>query len=169
MPPTRPQPADLPFLAFAQSVELAIVNVYDQALGRGLLSVEIADFASDFQRHHRDHGQSFSGIGGRVTASIANQSLVTAFAARVQSATNERDVLQVLLDLETASASTYTVGLGQIVGTDPAYLVASILPIESRHAVVIGEAMNLSPSAFALAFESTSAGLTREQYPFVES
>ena len=53
-----------------------------------------------------------------------------------------------LFELETAAATTYTAGLGEIIGTDPAAIVASIQPIEARHAAVLGEALDLRSTSW---------------------
>jgi hypothetical protein len=159
----------LAFLSFAQSVELALVALYGQAVGSGRLNPDNTKVVTGFQSHHRDHAQSFAGMGGKAITNVTNQTLVSTFGARLQSASSEQGVLQVLLDLETAAAATYTSVLGQLIGTDPAYLVASILPTEARHAVVVGEALGSSTSVFAPAFESTSGAFTQAQYPIVEA
>jgi hypothetical protein len=45
--------------------------------------------------------------------------------------------------------------------------VGSIQPIEARHAVVLGKALNLSIDAYSPVLESTAAALTPAQYPIV--
>ena len=156
-------------LSFANSVELGLVAIYTQALASGRLSADNAKIVARFQAHHRDHAQSFAGMGGKVITNIANQSLVSAYTTRIQAASSEQALLQVLLELETAMASSYTGSISSLVGTDPVYLVASILPTESRHAVVYGERLGAPTDAYLPPFESTSGGITPAQYPIVES
>ena len=50
-------------------------------------------------------------------------------------------MLGVAFDLENAAAATYGLALGALVGTNAAALVASIQPIEARHAVVLGDVL----------------------------
>jgi hypothetical protein len=169
LPPSKPLPADIAVLSFANSVELALVAIYTQALATARLGADNAKTVTRFQNHHRDHAQSFAGMGGKAITNIANQSLVSAYTTRIQAAASEQAVLQVLLELETAAASSYTAALANIVATDPAYLVSSILPIESRHAVVYGGKLGASASSYLPSFESTSAAITPAQYPLVES
>jgi hypothetical protein len=169
LPPSKPLPADIAVLSYANSVELALVSIYDQALATGRVGADNAKIVTRFQAHHRDHAQSFAGMGGKAITNIANQSLVSAFTARVQAAASEQAVLQVLADLETAAASSYTAALANIVATDPAYLVSSILPIESRHAVVYGQKLGAAASTYLPSFETTSGAITPAQFPLVES
>ena len=168
-PPSKPQAEDLVVLSFANSVELGLVAIYTQALASGRLSADNAKIVTRFQAHHRDHAQSFAGMGGKVITNIANQSLVSAYTTRIQAASSEQALLQVLLELETAMASSYTGSISSLVATDPVYLVASILPTESRHAVVYGEKLGAPTDAYLPPFESTSGGITPAQYPIVES
>jgi hypothetical protein len=169
LPPSKPLPADIAVLSYANSVELALVAIYDQALATGRVGADNAKIVTRFQSHHRDHAQSFAGMGGKAITNIANQSLVSAFTARVQAASSEQAVLQVLADLETAAASSYTGALANIVATDPAYLVSSILPIESRHAVVYGQKLGAPASTYLPSFETTSGAITPARFPLVES
>jgi hypothetical protein len=169
LPPAKPQAADLVVMSFANSVELALVALYSQALGTQKLGADNAKFVTRFQAHHRDHAQSFAGMGGKAITNITNQSLVSAYAGRIQSASSEQAVMQVLLELETAAASSYAAALANIVATDPAYLVASILPTEARHAVVFGQKLGASASTYLPSFESTAGAFTPAQYPIVES
>ena len=53
-------------------------------------------------------------------------------------------------------------------GPIPAYLVSSILPIEARHAVVLGQALDLNLDDYSPVFETTDDAVTIEQYPIVE-
>jgi rubrerythrin len=168
LPPSRPQPSDLVFLAFAQSLELAAVQAYGLALSSTLLGTEAAGVALNFQNHHRDHAQAFAGIAGKAATGITNQSLLTNYTSLFNAAKTEADVLRAAFTVETQTASTYVAGLAQLLGTDPASLVASILPIETRHATVLGQVLGLSSDQYSPPFETTSAALSPEQYPIVE-
>jgi rubrerythrin len=168
LPPAKPQPTDLVFLSFAQSFELAAVQAYGVALASTLLSDKVADVARAFQGHHLDHAQSFAGMAGKAATGIANQSLLAAFGPLLQAASSEAQLLQAALNVEMAAAATYTAALAQIIGTDPAALVASIQPIEARHAVVLSEALELPIDQYTPVLESTADAVTPDQYPIVE-
>jgi hypothetical protein len=168
VPPSRPQPTDLAFLAFAQSFELVLVQAYGTALSTNLLSAKVASTVRSFQDHHLDHAQSFAGVAGKAATGIANQSMLAAVTPSLQSAASEAQLVQALVQAETAAVATYTAGLAQIIGTDPAALVGSIQPIEARHAAVLGQALNLPIDQYSPVFESADAALTPAQYPIVQ-
>jgi hypothetical protein len=167
LPPKNPQPTDLAILSFSQTIELAMVQIYTQAVATGRLGASAAKTAAAFQGHHRQHAQSYAGMSGKATVSVANQSLITAYTTLLQAATSEQDVLKILLDLEDAAAATYTANLGVIIGTDPAALIGSVQPIEARHAVVIGEALGAATTTYAPVLEPTAGQLTVANYPIV--
>src|SRR3954466_1208307 len=106
VPPSRPPPTALAFLALAQSFELVLVQAYDTALSTNLLSPKVASTARSFQDHHRDQAQSFAGIAGKAAPGSANQSLLAAGAPSLQSAGSEAQLVQALLQAETASLAT---------------------------------------------------------------
>ena len=168
LPPSKPQTTDLVFLAFAQSLELAAVQAYGVALASTLLSDKVAEVARAFQSHHLDHAQSFAGMAGKAATGVANQSLLAKFGPVLQAARTEADLVTATLAVETAAAATYTAGLAQLIGTNPAALVASIQPIEARHAAVLGEALQLPVEDYTPLIETTAAALTIDQYPIVE-
>jgi hypothetical protein len=168
LPPSKPQTTDLAFLAFAQSVELAVVQAYGVAVASTVLSAKVADIARSFQNHHLDHAQSYAGMAGKAATGVANQTLLSTFGPKLQSASSEAALALVLFQAEMVLTATYTAALAQITGTNPAALVASIQPIEARHAVVLGEALNLSIDDYSPVLESTSTAITPAQYPIVQ-
>ena len=85
-----------------------------------------------------------------------NRSLVTKLGSRLGPANGEAEWLKLAYDIENAAAATYTALLGALVGIDPATTVASIQPIEARHAVVLGEALGLALADYAIEFEPSS-------------
>jgi hypothetical protein len=165
VPPRSPQPADIPFLVFAQSLELALVSAYGTALGANKLDDQTGQLVAIFQRHHREHAQSMTGIAGRTATGQPNPGLVAQYGPQLQSASSQKALLQVLFNHEQTAAATYILGLATLVGTEPAALAASIQPIEARHAVVLGQALDLDLSAYLPTFEPTTGGATPAQFP----
>jgi hypothetical protein len=155
---------DLTVLNYAQSVELAMVDVYVAAAPK-LVGSDILPIALAFAAHHNQHGQAYGGLAGKAALGVANASILAAYEPRMTSASGEQDVLKVLFDLENAAASTYVTVLNQLRATNPATTVASVLPIESRHAAVIGQALNLPLEQQSPTFETTSNAFTADQYP----
>ena len=167
-PPKTPQAADLTLLGFAQSLELAAVGVYDAAVATGKLTDVPLLVANAFKRHHTEHAEALGGLAGKGAPGAANAALLKTFADRVGAARNETDVLTVAFNLENAAAATYAYALGSLIGTNAASLVASIQPIEARHAVVLGEALNLTLKDYVPAFEPNTVGygaLDPAKYP----
>ena len=154
--PKPPQAADLPLLAFAQSLELAVAQVYVAAAATGKLAVEVVAVATTFERHHREHAQAIAGLAGKAATGLANPKLVKEYGDKVAAAKSQADILTIAFQLETAAASTYAYALSVIVGTNPAATIASIQPIEARHAVVLGQVLGRPLIDLAPSFESNA-------------
>lgn len=167
-PPQRPTTEDTVLLSFAQSLELAAVDAYSAAAGTGLISEEVLPVALTFQQHHRDHAQAYAALLGTRAPGVANQSVLAAFGPQIARARDEQALLQVAFDLETAAASTYLLALGLLESTDAAATAAAILPTESRHAVVLGEALELDITDYVPTFESTNSAVNPADYPILE-
>jgi hypothetical protein len=164
-PPRQPTPTDLVVYAFAQSLELAMSDVYRAAIAGGKLSEEQAVVAGEFQRHHREHAQSFAGLSGRAALGIANRALAAEFVPRVEAAADEAALLTLLYDLENKATASYTAVLGQVQGVNGAALVGSIQLIESRHALVLGQAAGMPIDEIVPPFETTSDAADPDSYP----
>jgi rubrerythrin len=156
-PPKGTTADDAVLLAFAQSVELAAVAVYDAALASNRLSAGAADIATLFRSHHKDHAGAHAALAGKVATGKVNKALVTKLGSRMTASNGEAEWLKLAYDIENAAAATYTALLGSLSGIDPASTVASIQPIEARHAVVLGDALGLPLTDVAIDFEPTSA------------
>ena len=155
-PPKATSSGDAVLLGFAQSVELAAVAVYQAALDSRRLSAAATTVATLFQSHHIDHASAHAGLAGKAATGQVNRSLVTKLGSRLGPSNGEADWLKLAYDIENAAAATYTALLGALVGIDPATTVASIQPIEARHAVVLGEALGLALADYAIEFEPSS-------------
>jgi rubrerythrin len=163
-PPKKPQAGDLTLLAFLQSVELAAVTVYGLATTK-IKDETVAKVAAIFAQHHKEHAAALGAIAAKAAPGTANAALVKAFTENLNSAKDQNGTLKIAFDLENAAAATYAAALGTIVGTDPAALMASILPIESKHAVVLGQALGLDLATYAPTIQATDAALTTSSYP----
>jgi len=140
----------------AAALEYAAVEVYDAAAMSGKLTPAVRDAAIAFGGHHLEHGNAFATIAKKTRNDIgvAKDILDTARKQLSASAT-EADVVMIALGLENAAVSVYVNALGSV--TDLAVIgsMASILPIESAHAVVLGQVLALSTDdqQFMPAFE----------------
>jgi len=106
-------------------------------------------------------------MAGKAATGIVNQTLLATFQSAMQAATSEAQVVRALYDAESSLVATYTAGLAQLIGTNPAALVGSIQPIEARHATVLGQALNVPSDQYSPTFESIAAALSPTQFPIV--
>jgi hypothetical protein len=166
-PPKKPSPEDVAVFSFAQSLELAAVQAYETVLGTGILAAEVQALAAEFASHHSQHGQAFAGLAGKAGTATANQSLIAQFGPLISAAKTQVELLTLLFNLENVTASTYTAALGQLTGTDGAAVVASIQPIESRHALVLGQVAELDPSKYLIPFLKPDDAVTPADYPII--
>lgn len=164
-PPQQPTTDDLELLAFAQTLELAAVEAYGVAAGKGVLSEAVASVALTFQSHHRDHAEAHAAIIGPKAPGFANESVLAAFGPALRAARDEKAILEVAFELETVAASTYLLALGVLEGTNAASAAAAILPVESRHAAVLGEVLGRPLRVIVPSFETTDDAATPAQFP----
>ena len=80
-------------------------------------------------------------------------------------ASDERAALRVALALENEAASTYLFALGSLEATDALQVAASILPVESQHAVVLATLVNQAPGETFPVFETQDQALTPDEFP----
>jgi rubrerythrin len=165
LPPRQPSADDRALLGFIQSLELTAVAAYGIALDSKKLSDATGTVAQIFQAHHRQHAQATGSLAGAAAPNVANASLVAAFGPKFQSAADEKSLLQLAYQVENAAVATYAAALAKITGTDPAAVMASILPIESRHAIVLGQAMGLGISDLAPTIENLGNAATPDKNP----
>ena len=121
--------------------------------------------ATIFSQHHRDHAAAMGAAAGKNNNGVANASVVAKLGPSFTSATSQADLLKAAFDLENAAASTYLSALGRISGSDPAAKIAAILPIEARHAVVLGTVGGYPIGSFVTAAEPESNALSVRDYP----
>lgn len=150
---------------FAMSFEYAAVEVYQQVDATGKLSSGIARTVSTFAGHHQDHGDAFAAITKAADADKnANQKVIDAFSKRIADAKDDKALLEVAFDLEQAAAGTYIFALGELQDRQNAGAVATILPVESQHAVVLARALDKKVEDYLPAFETAKTALDPSEY-----
>jgi hypothetical protein len=140
----------------AAALEYAAVEVYDAAAKSGKLTPAVRDAAVAFGGHHLEHGNAFATIAKKTRNDIgAAKDILDTAGKQLSASLNEADVVKIALGLENAAVSVYVNALGSV--TDLAVIgsMASILPIESAHAVVLGQVLALptDDQLFMPAFE----------------
>ena len=151
-PPTRPTSADIELLAIAQGAELAVRDLYGDAIESAKFSDEQMAVLTMFHEHHTEYAQALNGLLSKNAPNTRSQELYSSFTSMTKSTATALSALQ---ELENILVSTHTDLLGRLVGLDGAKLVASIAIVESRHAAVFGSTPELNISE-ALKNESNS-------------
>jgi rubrerythrin len=150
--------SDADLAAFAQSVELAAVAAYGMAASA--LSASTKPVAELFRTHHQQHADAFGALAGSKAVKVANAKLVAALTPALQAVKDEKSALELAFMLENQAAETYAFGL-TVAMTKEAYSgMATILPIETEHAAVLGVAMGKSLADIFVngAFEGSAVG-----------
>jgi hypothetical protein len=94
-----------------------------------------------FGEHHNSYAQAMNGLIGKVATNKRNDSLYSTHVGQLASAQSAYAALQ---SLENTLATTNTDILGQLLGTDGARVLASIITTEARMAAVFGTLPALS-------------------------
>lgn len=133
-PPRQPTGADADLLAFAQSMELAIVELYDLALGVLDESDERSVFAA-VREAHEAYAQSIASAIGTGASPTPLSELISEQEGNFSGGSLE-ELARVAYDIEATALATHTDVIGQLEGTNPAALLASIVVTEARHCTV---------------------------------
>lgn len=159
---------DADIAAFAESIELAAVEAYKAAAASGKVKTKaVGDAAGVFLGHHQEHAAAFASATGGKATGAPNPKLVKSLGDALSKAADENAVVQIALDTENAAAATYLFALGALKSEDALKLTASILPIESAHAVTLAQVLGLEPSnkLYLPPFETQERALAPEAFP----
>ena len=137
--------SDVDIAVFAQSVELAAVAAYGMAAG--VLSADVKPVAQLFAQHHQDHAAAFGALAATKATNKPNAKLVTALTPTLQAIKDQTGALQFAFQLENQAAETYAFALTALQSIEAAKGTATILPIESAHAGVLGFALGMDLEA----------------------
>ena len=133
--PRRPSAEDIVLLAFAQTVELAAMSLYDQAL----VAVDLDDtqrpVIQALREAHKAYGQSLSALLGRNAPNAPSQSVVDLLSAGFTGSATE--LLGTASMLESTAVATHQELIRQLQGIDGAALLASIMIVEARHGTAL--------------------------------
>jgi hypothetical protein len=125
-----------------------------------LLSEGVKPLGALFARHHQDHADAFGVLAGDRATRTPNAALVGALRPLLQASKDEADALELAFVMENQAAATYAFALTVL--SIPAAIAgtASILPIETEHAAILGVALKkpLSDIFPNGAFEAASVG-----------
>jgi rubrerythrin len=150
---------DTQIAGYAQSVELAAVQVYDGAAA--MLSADVKPVGELFASHHRQHADAFGQVAGDDAVTAPNATLLAALGPTLQGITDQAGALTFARQVENQAAYTYAYALTVL--QDPAFAsaTATILPIEAQHATVLSIALGQTDAGSLFptgAFESATVG-----------
>ena len=156
-PVRRPTAADVELLSAAQSTELAARDLYNSAIAAGAGGEHLASLVA-LSAHHDAYAQSISSLIGADAPQTRDDELFNSLVADFGS-----DTVGVALaahGLENSIVAAHTTLVGELVGTDGAALMASIVITEARHCVALATIAGKSPVADLDLFLVTTAVAT---------
>jgi hypothetical protein len=166
----RSQPAfaqeagDAAITAFLESIELAIVEVYGR-IDVALLTPELVATVARFTEHHREHARALAEAAGDEATGEPNPALLDDLDEQLARAGDETSVVNLAFSLETSAAGTYLFALGALEARGALELAASVLPVESEHAIVFGTALELRVPDLVPSFDNQDAAFKPEAFP----
>jgi hypothetical protein len=160
-------PSDADIATFAASVEYAAVAAYQAAAKSGKVKTPaVLQAATAFAGQHQQHGDAFKAAGSNPNVA-ANKAVLDMVTPQLTAAKTENDVVALAYGLENAAAATYIFALG-VLNNEKAYdAVASVMPVEAQHAVVLGMVLGktLDDKAFMPSFEPVDGHLDPAKFP----
>jgi len=157
---------DAGIAAFAQSIELALVQTYAAMTAAGNVATPAAvDAVTTSASHHEEHARALGDVAGNAATTTPNGKLVNWFRAEVEKAGDERALLDIAYRLENDAASTYLFALGALEAPGALQLTASILPVESQHAVVLAELLGKDTRESFPTFQTQDQALKPDEFP----
>ena len=165
-PPKKIQPEDLPLLGAAKVLELTAAQASETVIAR-LDSLGVDEATAALLRaiaaHHRAYAEAISAAFGPGSPATPNPALLTLLGGPVFAEGTGAEVLKAMQEVEHHCSDTHQTLLGLLISTDAAALVASIVVIEARHAVVLGMLLGQPYGADELAIEDSADALLLEQ------
>ncbi len=132
--PDRPTDSDRVSLAGALGLELAAAELYEQAAQQ--LDDDHASIAALMAKQHLAYAHSISGLTGLVSEGAVNSDVVSTLSGDF--ATSDAQAFGAAArTLENTAVATHTDLLGSYDSIDAIELTASIITVESRHAVAL--------------------------------
>jgi hypothetical protein len=152
--------------AFAQSIELGLVQTYAAIGATGIVTTPAAVNAiMTSGSDHDEHAQALGDVAGSAATSTPNRKLVNSYRAEVRKAADERALLDIAYRLENQAAATYLFALGVLEATGAVQLAASILPVESQHAVALATLLGKDARETFPTFQTQDEALKPDEFP----
>ena len=171
-----PDQADVDLATFAWSLELTAVAAYDLALEAPVITPAEREVIRKFGHHHDEHATAFEEllatvvpeeVGGTTSTTTAAEpvaQLVNELGPQITGAADDTALLEILLSIEEGAAATYLLALGALEDITMAEAAAKILPVESQHAVVWSQALEVPVGEYLPSFQTTAAAFDPAAY-----
>ena len=126
--------ADADRALFVAGIEAAVVDVYRVLIERATLPTDQHDVVVVLAQHHDEHCLALAAVGQQPRSAIERNEQL--YAELNQTVLGD-DPMGAIHAVEEQLVATHLASLGVLETTDAAAAVASILPVEARHAVVV--------------------------------
>jgi hypothetical protein len=157
---------DAGIAAFAQSIELALVQTYAAIGATAKVTTPAAvDAITTSGAHHDEHARALGEVAGSAATTTPNRKLVNRLRAEVEKAADERALLEIAYRLENQAASTYLFAVGALEATGALQLAGSVLPVESQHAVVFATLLGKDTRETFPTFQTQDQALKPDDFP----
>jgi rubrerythrin len=161
---------DVVILRTASSIEELAVAAYQTAINSGLVTTAaIGDAAKLFQAQHMEHSAYFQAAtkaAGGEPFTMANPAILAAIQPMIAALKDEKGVVALAFELETAAAQSYQSYVGTF--SDPKLnpAIMAVGGVEARHAAVLSQVLNSLgdtttmpvPKAFQVTDNAVKAG-----------
>lgn len=134
LPPLRPTADDIALLNFAEAIELAARDLYQDAINAGMKN----DVVTALNSNHRGYSDAIRGRLGTRSTGARHEDLYRQYADQFKT-TDVTELAPAAYELESTLAATHLELLSRLQGTDGARLIAAILIVEGRHATVLAD------------------------------
>lgn len=127
----------------ALSLEVLVVDAYTIVIDSGLVErAVIGEVATLFREHHQAHADALFALvqsSGATPFTTANPLVKSQLVdPAVAAAASEADLIEMVLDLETAAAQTYVFAATALSTPDLRSTIMTIGGVENRHAAILG-------------------------------
>jgi rubrerythrin len=157
---------DAEVASFVAGLELAAVEIYRRAGQTELLTNTARQVFGAIGDHHRTHATILNGIvGEEAPVTEPNAALLEQYGPMIENATDEAAILEAAYNLEEAMAATHLETVGEMEDSGDAGIVATVLPVESQHATLLGDLLDKDPTDYLIEFLSPEAALDPADYP----
>jgi hypothetical protein len=162
--------ADVTILRTASSIEELAVAAYQTAITSGLVKTQaIADAAMLFQSQHKEHSAQFQAAtkaAGGQPFTQPNPAVFAAIKPTVDALKDEKGVVALAFELETAAAQSYQAYVGTFGDAKLNQAIMAVGGVEARHAAVLAQVLNSLgdttalpvPAAFQVSDKAIRAG-----------